>query len=140
MTDTWLPDSEVVRQHAHKLRVLGHPARLAIALLLYREGPHGVSDIEARLSLKQPTLSQQLAILREAHLVRSSRAAKAVTYVLGDEGVAAVLQALRMPAVEAAVDVENAGLAVPCATAPRAPRGEPGDALVFATVHYPEVG
>ncbi|VFR21122.1 Transcriptional regulator, ArsR family [plant metagenome] len=129
MTDALLPDTPKVTACANVLRVLGHPVRLSIALLLQGQGPQTVSGIEARLGLKQPNLSQHLAILRDAQIVESSRAAKSVTYTLAAGPAVPVLQALtRDPAATPAPDT-----AIPA----RAGMRTDGDALVFATVHFP---
>lgn len=66
---------------ANCLRIMGHPSRLAIALLLL-DGPCAVSVIETRLKLRQPNLSQHLGLLRDANLLTSQRQAKAVVYEL----------------------------------------------------------
>ena len=47
------------------LKLLGNPQRLLIACLLC-EGEYAVSEIEEKLGIRQPTLSQQLGALREA--------------------------------------------------------------------------
>lgn len=63
------------------LRLLGHPIRLQVALILYFK-PHTVSELEEKLEVRQPNLSQHLAVLREAGLLSSVREAKSVTYSL----------------------------------------------------------
>jgi len=63
------------------LRLLGHPVRLQVALILYLK-PHTVSELEEILGVRQPNLSQNLAVLREAGLLTSAREAKSVTYSL----------------------------------------------------------
>ncbi|WP_144109553.1 ArsR/SmtB family transcription factor [Paraburkholderia sp. BCC1886] len=68
---------------ANGLRIVSHPSRLAIALLLL-DGPCAVSEIEATLSLRQPNLSQHLGILRDANLLSATRQAKSVVYELAD--------------------------------------------------------
>lgn len=78
---------------AELLKLLGHPQRLMIACLL-AEGECGVSAIEARLGLRQPSLSQQLGALREAGVIQGRREAKAVIYHLAEPRVAALLQSL----------------------------------------------
>lgn len=78
-------DSSVaaVTTAASSLRILGHPNRLAIAVLLL-EGACAVSEIESRLRLRQPNLSQHLGLLRDAGLLTSERQAKSVRYALAD--------------------------------------------------------
>ena len=60
-------------------RAIGHKARLAILTELMA-GEMNVSEIESRTGITQPSLSQQLAVLRQAGLVETRRHAKAVFY------------------------------------------------------------
>jgi DNA-binding transcriptional ArsR family regulator len=75
------------------LKLLGNPQRLLIACLLC-EGEHAVSEIEEKLGIRQPTLSQQLGALREAGVIEGRREAKAVIYHLADEQTRHLLDAL----------------------------------------------
>jgi len=75
------------------LKLLGNPQRLLIACLLC-EGEHAVSEIEEKLGIRQPTLSQQLGALREAGVIEGRREAKAVIYHLADAQTRQLLDAL----------------------------------------------
>jgi DNA-binding transcriptional ArsR family regulator len=75
------------------LKLLGNPQRLLIACLLC-EGEYAVSEIEEKLGIRQPTLSQQLGALREAGVIAGRKEAKAVIYHLADERVRHLLDAL----------------------------------------------
>ena len=75
------------------LKLLGNPQRLLIACLL-REGEYAVSQIEEKLGIRQPTLSQQLGALREAGVIEGRREAKAVIYHLVDPRTRHLLDAL----------------------------------------------
>ena len=63
------------------LRSLGNEQRLLILCHLV-EGERGVSELLAHLDLSQSALSQHLAVLREAGLVRTRRAGLQVFYSL----------------------------------------------------------
>ncbi len=78
---------------AELLKLLGNPQRLMIACLL-AEGELAVSEIESRLGIRQPSLSQQIGALREAGIIQGRREAKAVIYHLADGRAAALLTAL----------------------------------------------
>lgn len=108
------------------LRALANPARLRIALHLL-DGEKGVGDIEGELGLKQPNLSQHLAELREAGLVRARREARNVFYALADARTEAILVALRSS------PPGPAGRAGPPAPGPSRPRLSVA-AAAFATV------
>jgi DNA-binding transcriptional ArsR family regulator len=75
------------------LKLLGNPQRLLIACLLC-EGEYAVSEIEEKLGIRQPTLSQQLGALREAGVIEGRREAKAVIYRLVDARMRHILDAL----------------------------------------------
>jgi DNA-binding transcriptional ArsR family regulator len=75
------------------LKLLGNPQRLLIACLLC-EGEYAVSEIEEKLGIRQPTLSQQLGALREAGVIEGRREAKAVIYRLADAQTRYLLDAL----------------------------------------------
>ena len=78
---------------AELLRALAHPMRLSILCRLL-DGEVSVGGFEAELGLRQPSLSQQLGLLREAGLVTARREAKSVIYALTDQRIAGILKAL----------------------------------------------
>ena len=73
--------SESVDRAADFLKALANRNRLTILCLL-SQGEYSVSDLEAVLGIRQPTLSQQLAVLREENLVATRRDGKAIYYRL----------------------------------------------------------
>ena len=78
---------------ARFLKVLGNASRLRILDAL-REEPLQVGDLEERLGLGQPYVSQQLARLRAAGIVAGERRGRAVRYRVVDGRVASVLETL----------------------------------------------
>jgi len=78
---------EIAEAAAEKLKVFAQPLRLMILSCLLR-GERNVGEIAAATGIGQPTLSQQLAELRRAELVRTRKEAKLVWYALADDGVA----------------------------------------------------
>ncbi|MDY0968668.1 metalloregulator ArsR/SmtB family transcription factor [Sphingomonas sp. CFBP9021] len=76
-----------------KLRVFAQPQRLMILSYLLG-GERQVADIEAATGVTQPALSQQLAELRRADLVKTRREAKQVYYRLADETAALCVRTL----------------------------------------------
>ena len=75
------------------LKTLAHPARLMLACALV-EGEYSVGQLEERLDIHQPTLSQQLTVLREAGIVDTRRDGKQIFYCLTAEKMARLLSAL----------------------------------------------
>jgi DNA-binding transcriptional ArsR family regulator len=66
------------------LKALAHESRLMILCFL-SEGEKSVGELEELLSLRQPTVSQQLARLRTDGLVEPRREGKAIYYRLASE-------------------------------------------------------
>lgn len=64
-------------------KTLGHPARIRILEVL-RDGELPVSEIIPLVGLEASHLSQQLAILRRANVVRSRRDGSSVLYTVTD--------------------------------------------------------
>ncbi len=60
-------------------KTLGHPARIRILELL-RDGERPVSELIPEVGIEPSHLSQQLAILRRANLVRSRKEGSSVLY------------------------------------------------------------
>jgi DNA-binding transcriptional ArsR family regulator len=75
------------------LKTLAHPGRLALACAL-AEGEYSVGALEERLGIHQPSLSQQLGILRDAGVVKTRREAKQIFYRLTEAKAAQLIEAL----------------------------------------------
>jgi ArsR family transcriptional regulator len=70
-----------------KLKALGHPVRLGIALRLAEEGGTCACDFAEIFEVSQPTVSQHLKVLREAGLVQTRRDGTQIYYSLDPGGV-----------------------------------------------------
>jgi ArsR family transcriptional regulator len=79
---------------AELFRTLGHPVRVRVLELL-QDGPRAVRDLLAEIDVEASNLSQQLAVLRRAGLVTSSREGALVVYALSTTDVADLLAAGR---------------------------------------------
>ncbi|WP_237068241.1 ArsR/SmtB family transcription factor [Microbulbifer guangxiensis] len=75
------------------LRSLGNQDRLLLLCQLSQE-ELCVSELEERLDIRQPSLSQQLGVLRREGLVATRREGKHVYYRVADQRVLALLQTL----------------------------------------------
>jgi DNA-binding transcriptional ArsR family regulator len=75
------------------MKVLSNPDRLLILCQL-SQGEHRVGELEALLGIAQPTLSQQLTVLRDEALVSTRREGKGIHYVLDSPQALAVMQVL----------------------------------------------
>jgi DNA-binding transcriptional ArsR family regulator len=81
------------RRAADFLKALAHENRLMILCIL-SQGEKSVSELEAMLSLRQPTVSQQLARLRADGLVATRRDGKTIHYSLASEEARVVVGAV----------------------------------------------
>lgn len=75
------------------LRVLAHPVRREILGILSAGSQQSVSDLQRRLGRKQSYVSQQLAALRGADMVRCRRAGQACIYSLESPADRAIVRA-----------------------------------------------
>lgn len=82
---------------AELFRTLGHPVRIRILELL-QHGSRAVHELrsEMGIDIEASNLSQQLAVLRRAGLVTSSRDGSTVFYTLSTPDVADLLESARM--------------------------------------------
>lgn len=75
------------------LRTLANEDRLLLLCQL-SQGERSVGDLEALLDIRQPTLSQQLAVLRAEGLVATRRDGKRIHYRVADGKALSLLQSL----------------------------------------------
>lgn len=75
------------------MKVLSNPDRLLLLCQL-TEGERNVGELQEALGIQQPTLSQQLGVLREAQLVETRREGKNIYYRVASPRALAVLQVL----------------------------------------------
>ena len=75
------------------MKVLANPDRLLILCQLSQQ-EMCVGELEASLGIVQPTLSQQLTVLRHADLVRTRREGKNIFYQLASAPALAVMNTL----------------------------------------------
>ncbi len=75
------------------LKVLANEDRLLILCQL-SQGAKNVGELEKLLGIHQPTLSQQLTVLREEKLVVSERKGKYIYYSLASEEATKIMETL----------------------------------------------
>jgi DNA-binding transcriptional ArsR family regulator len=75
------------------MKVLANPDRLMILCQL-SQGEKRVGELETLLGVVQPTLSQQLTVLREEQLVSTRREGKNIYYTVTSPQALAVIQTL----------------------------------------------
>ncbi|MBP0593465.1 helix-turn-helix transcriptional regulator [Paraburkholderia sp. LEh10] len=75
------------------LKVLANPDRLLLMCQL-SQGELSVGELEEQLGIRQPTLSQQLGVLRENDLVATRREGKNIFYSVASPQALAVMAVL----------------------------------------------
>lgn len=75
------------------LKVLSNPDRLMLLCQL-ANGELCVGELESALGIAQPTLSQQLGVLRDEQLVHTRREGKQIFYSIASPEAMAVMQVL----------------------------------------------
>jgi ArsR family transcriptional regulator len=75
------------------LKVLANQDRLLL-LCQISQGEYCVSDLESATGIRQPTLSQQLTVLRDEQLVSTRREGKQIFYSIASKEALAVMQVL----------------------------------------------
>jgi DNA-binding transcriptional ArsR family regulator len=75
------------------MKVLTNPDRLMILCQL-AQGERCVSELETSLGIVQPTLSQQLTVLRNEQLVKTRREGKNIYYQFSSPQALAVMEVL----------------------------------------------
>lgn len=88
-------NEEKVIEYAKKLKVIGHPLRMQILVLI--EGKSScVGDLWQCLNTSQPSISQHLAILKEAGIVTSEVDGNKRIYKVIDDFVKGIVQSLEL--------------------------------------------
>lgn len=75
------------------MKALSNPDRLMVLCRL-SQGELSVGEIETALGIRQPTLSQQLTVLREQGLVSTRRDGKNIHYSVASDEALAVIRVL----------------------------------------------
>ena len=98
-------------QQADLLKALAHPIRLQILDIL-NESESCVCHLTTILKQRQPYVSQQLMILREAGLVLDRKEGVIVYYRLADQHLVALMESAREMLRATGVQVERAAIPV----------------------------
>ena len=85
--------AQKAKRAAEFLKALAHENRLMILCIL-SQGEKSVSELEEMLSLRQPTVSQQLARLRADGLVNTRRDGKTIYYSVASDEARTIIGAI----------------------------------------------
>lgn len=84
---------ESAAQACNLLKIMANADRLLLMCQLIN-AELNVSELETMTEIRQPTLSQQLGVLRDEGLVSTRRAGKFIYYTLSSPEVVAIMQTL----------------------------------------------
>jgi len=79
---------------ANTFKALGHPARIAIIEFLLQQDSCICGDIVSELPLSQPTISQHLKELKNAHIIKGSIEGNTICYCVNMETIAKISSAI----------------------------------------------
>jgi ArsR family transcriptional regulator len=79
---------------AEFFKTLGHPARIRVLELL-AEREHSVGELQAEVGLEASHMSQQLAVLRRAGVVRADKRGNSVIYSMASPDMAELMAVAR---------------------------------------------
>jgi len=85
-----LSTPEIAVAKAEMFRALAHPTRIRVLEVLV-DGEQSVGALADVLNLELPPLSQQLAVLRSAHIVTTRRVGSMVFYRVADPRMSQLL-------------------------------------------------
>lgn len=90
MVSEKMPDDEELYDLAEFYKIFGDSTRIRILFTLFNS-PLCVCDLAEALGMKQPAVSYQLKILKQARLVKSRREGRTVYYSLSDDHVSGII-------------------------------------------------
>lgn len=79
---------------AEVLKAIAHPVRLCIVKGLIESGPCNVTNMHSCLEMPQSTISQHLAKLKSAGIVKGERSGTEITYVIDDERIVKLIKCI----------------------------------------------
>lgn len=83
-----------IMKYSEIFKALSHPTRLTIACNLMKKSECNVSKMSECLNIPQPTVSQHLAILKNAKVITGYRNGNQICYKLENPEVIAILKTL----------------------------------------------
>ncbi len=87
-------DMVMYQKKAEVLKALAHPIRLCIVHGLIKKGACNVSYMEKCLEASQSRISQHLAKLRAAGIVRGNRCGNEIHYEIANENIRKIIESI----------------------------------------------
>jgi DNA-binding transcriptional ArsR family regulator len=90
-----VPSPQLQTLKAEFFRALAHPVRIRLLEVLVADGPTSVQELQRRLEIEQPIVSQQLARLRASGVVAAKRQGAITRYAVTDPLIEDLLRVAR---------------------------------------------
>lgn len=87
-------DRDMYQKKAEVLKALAHPIRLCIVNGLIKKGSCNVSHMESCMGVSQSGISQHLARLKSAGIVRSNRCGNEIFYEIANKDIKKVIESI----------------------------------------------
>jgi ArsR family transcriptional regulator len=100
------PDKRIFQLHAELCKTLANPTRLEILSLL-RDGKKSVNELAALTGVRQATISQHLAVLRQRGVVSTKREGMNVFYEVANPKVTVACNIIREVLFEYLQDMQR---------------------------------
>lgn len=89
-------DFKKIQVHIDKLKVIMHPVRFAIMVLLVNNKKMMVTDIYQMLSMKQAIVSNHLKLMKDSKMLLAKREGKKIYYSVNDKVVKALFECMKL--------------------------------------------
>lgn len=99
-------DRRIYQLHADLCKTLSNPIRLEILSLL-RDGEHSVNELAALTSVRQATVSQHLAVLRQRGVVSARKEGANIFYNIANTKIIEACDIIRQVLFEQMAEIEK---------------------------------
>ncbi|MFQ6124872.1 MAG: ArsR/SmtB family transcription factor [Candidatus Heimdallarchaeota archaeon] len=99
-------DKKIFKLHAELCKTLANPTRLEILSLL-REGERSVSELTALTGVRQATISQHLAVLRQRRVVSTKKEGTNIFYKIAHPKMVEACDLIREVLFEQMAEMEK---------------------------------
>jgi len=89
-------DFKQIEEHVAKLKILMHPVRFAIMVILVKNKKMNVTEIYRELSVQQAAVSNHLKLMKTNDILCSEREGKNTFYSVNDEALKRVFECVKL--------------------------------------------
>ncbi len=93
-------DFNKIQAQIDKIKIITHPIRYAIILMLIKNKEMTVTDIQNKLSMQQSTISNHLKLMKDYSLLITKRNGKNIYYTVNSKKVKKLLENMRIEIID----------------------------------------